>query len=123
MKSGGLHVVFSKSIPSIISTWLGPFIDEFLSEQHIKKEQLANFVAHPGGKKVLQAYEQTLQLTEEHTNISRDVLKKHGNMSSPTVLYVLEQFMKKQRSNDELGLLVALGPGFCGEAILLNWRD
>lgn len=44
-------------------------------------------------------------------------------MSSPTVLYVLEQFMKKQRSNDELGLLVALGPGFCGEAILLNWRD
>ncbi|MER2079160.1 type III polyketide synthase [Psychrobacillus psychrotolerans] len=123
IKNNGLHVVFSKSIPSIISTWLGPFIDEFLSEQHIKKEQLANFVAHPGGKKVLQAYEQTLQLTEEHTNISRDVLKKHGNMSSPTVLYVLEQFMKKQRSNDELGLLVALGPGFCGEAILLNWRD
>lgn len=123
IKNNGLHVVFSKSIPSIISTWLGPFIDEFLSEQHIKKEQLANFVAHPGGKKVLQAYEETLQLTEEHTNISRDVLKKHGNMSSPTVLYVLEQFMKKQRSNDELGLLVALGPGFCGEAILLNWRD
>lgn len=123
IKNNGLHVVFSKSIPSIISTWLGPFIDEFLSEQHIKKEQLANFVAHPGGKKVLQAYEETLQLTEEHTNISRDVLKKHGNMSSPTVLYVLEQFMKKQRSNDELGLLVALGPGFCGEAILLKWRD
>ncbi|MET0959640.1 MAG: 3-oxoacyl-[acyl-carrier-protein] synthase III C-terminal domain-containing protein [Psychrobacillus psychrotolerans] len=123
IKNNGLHVIFSKSIPSIISTWLGPFIDEFLSEQHIKKEQLANFVAHPGGKKVLQAYEETLQLTEEHTNISRDVLKKHGNMSSPTVLYVLEQFMKKQRSNDELGLLVALGPGFCGEAILLNWRD
>ena len=123
IKNNGLHVVFSKSIPSIISTWLGPFIDEFLSEQHIKKEQLANFVAHPGGKKVLQAYEETLQLTKEHTNISRDVLKKHGNMSSPTVLYVLEQFMKKQRSNDELGLLVALGPGFCGEAILLNWRD
>ena len=60
IKNNGLHVVFSKSIPSIISTWLGPFIDEFLTEQHITKNQLANFVAHPGGKKVLEAYEETL---------------------------------------------------------------
>lgn len=123
IKNNGLHVVFSKSIPSIISTWLGPFVDEFLGEQHVDKNQLANFVAHPGGKKVLKAYEETLELTEEHTHISRDVLKNHGNMSSPTVLFVLEEFMKVQRKNEELGLLVALGPGFCGEAVLLNWRD
>lgn len=64
-----------------------------------------------------------MELTEEHTHISRDVLKNHGNMSSPTVLFVLEEFMKVQHKNEELGLLVALGPGFCGEAILLNWRD
>lgn len=123
IKNNGLHVVFSKSIPSIITTWLGPFVDEFLGEQQVTKSQLTNFVAHPGGKKVLKAYEETLGLTEVHTHISREVLKNHGNMSSPTVLYVLENFMREQHENEELGLLVALGPGFCGEAILLNWRD
>lgn len=123
VKNNGLHVVFSKSIPSIISTWLGPFIDEFLMEQQITKEQLVNFVAHPGGKKVLQAYEDTLQLKQDQTSISREVLRNHGNMSSPTVLYVLEQFMLKENNKEDFGLLVALGPGFCGEAVLLNWGD
>lgn len=123
IKNNGLHVVFSKSIPSIISSWLGPFIDEFLAEQRLTKEQLVNFVAHPGGKKVLEAYENTLQLKQDQTEISREVLRKHGNMSSPTVLYVLEQFMLKENNNNDIGLLVALGPGFCGEAVLLNWGD
>jgi alkylresorcinol/alkylpyrone synthase len=122
VKSGGMHVVFSKSIPVIISKWLGPFIHDFLSRYDVLPEQIGNFVAHPGGKKVLQAYEEALQLTENHTNISRDILKAHGNMSSPTVLYVLEQFMLKKNESNTFGLLVALGPGFSGEAVLLEWR-
>ena len=52
-----------------------------MEEQQISVDQLKNFVAHPGGKKVLHAYEETLQLEENQTAISRDVLKKHGNMS------------------------------------------
>ena len=123
VKSGGLHVVFSKSIPVIISKWLGPFIHEFIDIYNVSTEQIVNFVAHPGGKKVLKAYEEALQLTEQHTAISRDVLKAHGNMSSPTVLYVLEQFMLKKNESNTLGLLVALGPGFSGEAVLLEWRE
>lgn len=123
IKNNGLHVVFSKSIPSIISTWLGPFIDDFLSEHKMTKEQIIHFIAHPGGKKVLEAYEQTLKLEPNKTDISREVLKKHGNMSSPTVLYVLEQFMSQENKKKDIGLLVALGPGFCGEAILLDWED
>lgn len=123
VKSGGLHVVFSKSIPVIIESWLGPYIHEFLADYNISPEQIANFVAHPGGKKVLNAYEEALHLTKEHTAISREVLKNNGNMSSPTVLYVLEQFMLKQNAANALGLLVALGPGFSGEAVLLEWRE
>jgi alkylresorcinol/alkylpyrone synthase len=122
VKSGGLHVVFSKSIPVIISTWLGPFIHEFLSKYNIQPDQIGNFVAHPGGKKVLNAYEEALQLTKAHTNVSREILKAHGNMSSPTVLYVLEQFMHKEHTANTYGLMVALGPGFSGEALLLEWR-
>ncbi len=122
VKSGGLHVVFSKSIPSIISKWLGPFIHEFLSNYNVLPEQVDNFVAHPGGKKVLNAYEEALHLTKDHTAVSREILKAHGNMSSPTVLYVLEQFMLKKSESNTFGLLVALGPGFSGEAVLLEWR-
>ena len=123
IKNDGLHVIFARSIPSIISSWLGPFIYEFLNEQNLKKEQLTNFIAHPGGKKVLQAYEEALQMSEDQTAISRDILRKHGNMSSPTVLYVLEQFMLKENASDDFGLLIALGPGFSGEAALVQWRD
>ena len=122
VKRGGLHVVFSKSIPVIISDWLGPFIHEFLSNYNVLPEQIVNFVAHPGGKKVLNAYEEALHLTKDHTAVSREILKTHGNMSSPTVLYVLEQFMLKENKSNTLGLLVALGPGFSGEAVLLEWR-
>ena len=122
VKAGGLHVVFSKSIPVIISSWLGPFIHEFLSNYNVLPEQIVNFVAHPGGKKVLNAYEEALHLTKDHTAVSREILKAHGNMSSPTVLYVLEQFMLKKNKSNTLGLLVALGPGFSGEAVLLEWR-
>lgn len=123
LKNDGLHVIFSRDIPSIISKWLGPFIDDFLQEQQLSKEQLEYLVAHPGGKKVLKAYEETLNMTEQHTAISREVLQKNGNMSSPTVHYVLEQFMLKETKPDAFGLLVALGPGFSGEAVLLQWRD
>ncbi|WP_339196639.1 3-oxoacyl-[acyl-carrier-protein] synthase III C-terminal domain-containing protein [Solibacillus sp. FSL R5-0449] len=123
VKNSGLHVVFSKSIPVIISKWLGPFIHEFLNKHDVSPEQIVNFVAHPGGKKVLQAYEETLNLTTEHTDVSREILQKNGNMSSPTVLYVLEQFMLNEKRADTLGLLVALGPGFSGEVVLLEWRE
>lgn len=122
VKNTGLHVLFAKSIPTIITQWLGPFIQEFLAAHNLQSKQIQSFVAHPGGKKVLSAYEAALQLTPEQTTISRNVLKKHGNMSSPTVLYVLEQFMQQDNTDQTYGLLVALGPGFSGEAILFQWR-
>lgn len=122
MKNDGLHVVFSKSIPSIIEKWLEPFVSEFLSEHHLTPSQLDHFIAHPGGKKVLTAYEKSLGFDSNKTDISRDILRQHGNMSSPTVLYVLEAFMKMDCQPGEKGLLTALGPGFSGELVLMEWR-
>lgn len=123
IRNSGLHVVFAKSIPTIISKWLGPFIHDFLGEHDLTAEQIDNFVAHPGGKKVLAAYEKALNLRDGQTDVSRDILRVNGNMSSPTVLYVLEQFMLKENKPDTYGLLVALGPGFSGEAVLIEWRE
>lgn len=123
IKNDGLHVIFSKDIPSLILKWLSPFIDEFFQEENISKEQLKQFIAHPGGKKVLNAYKEALNLSDEQLEISKNILKHYGNMSSPTVLYVLEQYMLKEQPSKDFGLLLALGPGFSGELVLLQWRD
>ncbi|MEH6961894.1 3-oxoacyl-[acyl-carrier-protein] synthase III C-terminal domain-containing protein [Priestia megaterium] len=122
IKNDGLFVVFSKDIPTIIDSWLGGEVESFLQTQHLTSRDLKHFVAHPGGKKVLEAYVSTLWLNENMIADSLDVLKNHGNMSSATVLYVLDRFMKKEISSEEYGLLTALGPGFSSEMLLLEWR-
>lgn len=122
VKNSGLHVVFSKSIPTIITKFLGPFVHEFLEINGLRTEEITHFVAHPGGKKVLKAYETTLDFDSTKTDISREILKENGNMSSPTILYVLERFMKNNPVAGEYGLMAALGPGFCGELLLLKWE-
>ncbi|MFC0469269.1 type III polyketide synthase [Halalkalibacter kiskunsagensis] len=122
VKDTGLHVVFSRDIPAIIKDWLGPNVASFLVDNNIGIEQINSFIAHPGGKKVLEAYIETLELAEKMTNVSREVLRRHGNMSSPTVLYVLEQFMLQEHVQGDYGLMAALGPGFCSELVLLQWK-
>lgn len=122
IQNNGLYVIFSKSIPSIISTWLGPFVHEFLHSYHLDKDDIAHFVAHPGGKKVLEAYEAAMGFDSSKTEISRNILRNHGNMSSPTVLYVLKEFMENEAAAGEYGLMAALGPGFSGELLLLKWE-
>lgn len=122
VKNNGLHVVFSKDIPTIIRGWLGPFVHQFLEANQLHSEDINHFVAHPGGKKVLEAYEKALGYSRSQTENSREVLIHNGNMSSPTVLYVLEEFMKQSCSPGDYGLMAALGPGFCGELLLLKWN-
>ncbi|OLN24258.1 type III polyketide synthase [Domibacillus antri] len=121
LKDNGLHVVFSRDIPSIVRSWLGGFVEGFLQTSHLSIKEIAHFVAHPGGKKVLDAYEDTLQLAKDKTKHARTVLSEFGNMSSPTVLYVLERFMLDKVKHGDYGLMAALGPGFCGELLLLKW--
>ncbi|GKV67081.1 MULTISPECIES: type III polyketide synthase [unclassified Sporosarcina] len=122
IKNDGLHVVFSKSIPTVITSWLGPFVHQFVEDQELSMDDVEHFVAHPGGKKVLLAYEKALSMETDQTAISKKVLQQHGNMSSPTVLFVLKEFIDQQPAAGEYGLMAALGPGFCGELLLLEWQ-
>lgn len=123
VKDEGLHVVFSRDIPKVIENWLKPNLDEFLKTLNKKTEDIQHFIAHPGGKKVLAAYEKSLSIDKEKTGNARSVLKRFGNMSSPTVLYVLKDFMDQQPAAGEEGLLTALGPGFSSELLWLEWRE
>ncbi len=88
-----------------------------------KPEDIEHFIAHPGGKKVLSAYEKSLSIGTGKTEHPRNVLRDFGNMSSPTVLYVLKEFIDQHPNAGEQGLLTALGPGFSSEMLWLEWRE
>ncbi|MCA0990836.1 type III polyketide synthase [Pseudalkalibacillus hwajinpoensis] len=117
----GLHVVFSKSIPSIVASWLEPNVLQFLSSEKKTTEEINYFIAHPGGTKVLTAYEEALGFSRDMTSVSREVLRNYGNMSSVTVVYVLDQILRNGCKEEDIGLMAALGPGFCSELLLLKW--
>ncbi|MEH7390788.1 3-oxoacyl-[acyl-carrier-protein] synthase III C-terminal domain-containing protein [Bacillus sp. JJ1503] len=122
VKSKGLYVVFSKDIPSIIESWLKPAVLDFLVKERMEIDEINYFIAHPGGKKVIDAYIQSIGFEPEMTRISLEVLKEYGNMSSTTILYVLKRFMEIGKKG-EYGLATALGPGFCSEMLLLRWEN
>ena len=122
VKDSGLHVVFSRNIPSIIKNWLRPNVETFLQKNQLALHDVTSFIAHPGGKKVLDAYADALHFNDDMLFVAHNVLKKHGNMSSPTILYVLEQFMKQDHSEEDYGLMASLGPGFCSELVLVKWK-
>lgn len=121
VKNNGLYVIFSKDIPVIISEWLKPNVEVFLKKHLLELGDIDHFIAHPGGKKVIEAYEQSLGFSKFKTHNSREILKRHGNMSSATVYYVLNEFMQQNIHEGEYGLIAALGPGFCSELLLVKW--
>lgn len=117
----GLQVRFAQSIPSLVQQQLPALIAEGLEEYGLFPEDLTLHVLHPGGAKVLEAYGAALGSSRESLAASWAVLRECGNMSSPTVLFVLERLLQTPRRAGELGLLLALGPGFAAEGVLLRW--
>lgn len=117
----GLKVIFSKDIPIIVHEQVKPVMDTFLTKCEIKINDIEYMISHPGGKKVLEAYESALQLPKDKFSFSYDVLKHFGNMSSVTVLFVLQQVLQTDPVSG-YGLMTALGPGFSSELLLLDWN-
>lgn len=120
VRDEGLDVVFSREIPEIVAQHLRPIVDRFCKRTGQNLDE-ARAVLHPGGPKVLSAYEEALDLQADDLEASRTVLRKHGNMSSPTVLFALEESISDQAlATDEPALLGAVGPGFAGELAMLT---
>lgn len=116
----GLHVVFSRDIPTIVRDRVRPSLVDFMESQGLTLADLDHVVAHPGGAKVLAAYADALGFSGETLADSREVLRDYGNMSSPTCLFVLERLIERGglRAGDR-AVVVALGPGFSGEFVLM----
>ena len=117
----GLHVVFARDIPTIVRERVRPGLAEFLGRHGLTLETLDHVVAHPGGTKVLAAYQEALGLGPGALDHARQVLCDHGNMSSPTCLFVLQRFLEAGAiASGQTAVLSALGPGFCAEYVLLR---
>jgi alkylresorcinol/alkylpyrone synthase len=118
----GFRIILSTEVPTLIRENLGRDVDAFLADNGHQRSDLKSFVMHTGGPKVLDASADALGLHNGELDASWDCLRKVGNLSSASVLCVLEDVMKNRRpAPGTLGLLAAMGPGFCSELLLLQW--
>jgi alkylresorcinol/alkylpyrone synthase len=118
----GFHIVLSPEVPETVTKHLGKDVDAFLAEQNLSRSDIKSWVMHTGGPKVLEATAQALGLTEKDLAASWESLRKVGNISSTSVLLVLEDVYKNRRpAPGTRSILAAMGPGFCSELLLLRW--
>jgi alkylresorcinol/alkylpyrone synthase len=118
----GFRIVLSREVPKLVRQRLGGDVDAFLAETGYARDDIGSWVLHTGGPKVLEATQAALGLDDGQLDASWDCLRKTGNLSSASVLVVLEEVMKRRRpASGTLGLLAAMGPGFCSELVLLQW--
>jgi len=119
--SSGLQVVFAQRIPAIVEANVAEDFGDFLAEHDMVLQDIDQFLIHPGGSKVIEAYKSALNLDNGQLNLAREVLRDFGNMSSVTVLFVLERYIRRYGfDRGGRGLISALGPGFCSESLLVN---
>ena len=119
---GGFKVVLSAKVPSLVTEHVRSDVDRFLSDQGLSRADIRHWIAHTGGPKVLQAFETALELPPEALRRSWDSLRRTGNLSSASVLFVLSELLASgEPQPGDLGLLMAMGPGFCAELVLLRW--
>ena len=117
----GLKVRFSQDIPSLVRRMMKDNVQDALDHVGWAQDELQEYVVHPGGAQVIEAYEDALGLPTGRLVCSRRVLREYGNMSSGTVLFVLNETLR--RGAHGKGLLSAMGPGFCAEHVLVDFGE
>jgi alkylresorcinol/alkylpyrone synthase len=117
----GFQIVLSPNVPEVIREHLGHDVDTFLADHDLTRSDITSWIMHTGGPKVLEASQDALGVGREALQISWDCLAKTGNLSSASVLCVLEQVMKQRPHAGAYSVLAAAGPGFCSELVLLRW--
>jgi alkylresorcinol/alkylpyrone synthase len=118
----GFKVVLSASVPEVVRELVPPAVDLFLESHDLTRADIETWVSHPGGPKVLAALEEGLEIPEGTLDPSREGLANVGNLSSASVLYLLDDFRKNRAPEAGAhGVLMAMGPAFCAELVLLRW--
>jgi alkylresorcinol/alkylpyrone synthase len=119
---GGFKVVLSAKVPQLATQNIRRDVDSFLGEHHLSRAQITHWIAHTGGPKVLEAFQSALELPAQALERSWRSLSETGNLSSASVLFVLGELLEARTAKSgDYGLLLAMGPGFCSELVLLRW--
>jgi predicted naringenin-chalcone synthase len=119
--NSGLKMVLDKSVPETIAAHFPKIIHPFLKKQGLTIEDIEHLIFHPGGKKIVQTVEALFSELGKNIDDTKEVLRLYGNMSSATVLFVLERFMSREIETNSKGLMLSFGPGFTAQRILLEW--
>jgi alkylresorcinol/alkylpyrone synthase len=118
----GFDLVLSADVPKVVRENLGPDVDALLASQHLTRSDISSWIMHTGGPKVLEASAESLGLKDGELDVSWEALRRVGNLSSASVLVVLDEVMKHRRPKPGTrSILAAMGPGFCAEIVLLQW--
>lgn len=120
--SSGFRLVLSPDVPKVVEQYLGDDVTNFLASHGMTVDDIGTWVSHPGGPKVIEAITATLGLSDEALELTWRSLAEVGNISSASVLHVLRDTIAKRPQAGSPGLMMAMGPGFCSELVLLRWR-
>lgn len=118
----GFEIVLSPKVPDIIRQFLAGDVDAFLAENGLSRKDVTTWIMHTGGPAILEATAQALDLSDSALEASWECLGRIGNLSSASVLFVLQDFLSNRRPPaSSYSILAAMGPGFCSELVLLQW--
>ncbi|WP_153557183.1 type III polyketide synthase [Roseimaritima sediminicola] len=115
----GFDMRLSAEIPGSIEQHLAPFIERWIGEHGLSLSDVGDWIVHPGGPKILDAAEHALALSSDRLEPSREVLRECGNMSSPTVLFILQRLLDRSSESKRPRVILGFGPGLVAEAVLL----
>ena len=115
-------MVLDPAVPEVIDAHFDDLTQSFLRDKGLELSDIEHFLFHPGGKKIVQAVQDRLKPIGKDIPITQEVLRKYGNMSSATVLYVLQEYLDHSiAEEDELGFMLSFGPGFTAQRLLLKF--
>ncbi len=121
LTNSGLQMVLDIEVPETIASHFPEIIHPFLAKNNLSIEAMDHLIFHPGGKKIIQTVESLFAGMGKNIDATKEILRLYGNMSSATVLYVLEKVMENQPNRGEKGLMLSFGPGFSAQKILLEF--
>jgi alkylresorcinol/alkylpyrone synthase len=118
----GMRLLLSKEVTDFIGERLKPVIAAFLKDNSLSQKDIAHWVLHPGGRRIIETYHEAFGLSEKDLRWTRNSLARIGNLSSASILFILSDLMDSNapRPGDR-GFMCALGPGFASELLLLEW--
>jgi len=122
LRDTGFHILLSKDVPEMIGARIRELVDCFFKRRGLTQDQIKGWILHPGGSRLLSNVEEALGLTKADTQPSWDILGNVGNLSSATILFILQEWLENRPLQaGDLAFAGAFGPGFSAEFLLLQW--